>query len=64
MAHCFLGAIVSLTLGNSPLELHSTDSANFECSQTPSLVSHSKFAENYESQTENPSVVDLCKARI
>ena len=57
MAHCFLGAIVSLTLGNSPLELHSTDSANFECSQTPSLVSHSKFAENYESQTENPSVV-------
>ncbi len=44
--------------GNSPLELHSADSANFECSQTPSLVSHSKFAENYESQTENPSVVD------
>ncbi len=43
---------------NSPLELHSADSANFECSQTPSLVSHSKFAENYESQTENPSVVD------
>ena len=44
--------------GNSPLELHSADSANFECSQTPSLVSHSKFAENYESQTENSSVVD------
>ncbi len=43
---------------NSPLELHSADSVNFECSQTSSLVSHSKFAENYESQTENPSVVD------
>ena len=48
----------SLGVGNSPLELHSADSANFECSQTPSLVSHSKFAENYKSQTENPSVVD------
>ena len=50
-------------MGNSPLELHSVDSANFECSQTPSLVSSlktkfpRKFAENYESQTENPSVV-------
>ncbi len=43
---------------NSSLELHSADLANFECSQTPSLVSHSKFAKNYESQTENPSVVD------
>lgn len=32
--------------------------ANFGVSQTPSLVSHSKFAENYESYTENPSVVD------
>ncbi len=52
----------SLDSRNSPLELHSADSANFECSQTSSLVSHSKFAENYESQTENPSVVDsaLC----
>ena len=44
--------------GNSPLELHSADSANFERSQTPSLVSRPKFAENYESQIENPSVVD------
>ncbi len=51
-------------VGNSSLELHSADSANFECSQTPSLVSSlktkfpRKFAESYESQTENPSVVD------
>ena len=46
-----------LWVGNSPLELHSADSANFECSQTSSLVSHPKFAESHESQTENPSVV-------
>ncbi len=45
------------SVSNSSLELHSADLANFECSQTPSLVSHSKFAKNYESQTENPSVV-------
>ena len=43
---------------NSPLELHSADSANFGHSQTPSLASRPKFAENYESQAENPSVVD------
>ena len=54
--------IFSLESGNSPLELHSADSANFKCSQTPSLVSHSKFAENYESQTENPSVVDSARS--
>ena len=44
-------------LGNSPLELHSADLANFGHSQTISLVSRPKFAKNYESQTENPSVV-------
>ncbi len=45
--------------GNLSLELHSARlRANFGRSQTPSLVSHSKFAESYESQTENPSVVD------
>ena len=43
--------------GNSPLELHSADLANFGRSQTISLVSRPKFAKNYESQTENPSVV-------
>ena len=43
--------------GNSSLELHSADSANFECSQTPSLVSAPKIPKNYESQIENPSVV-------
>ncbi len=30
----------------------------FRISQTPSLVSRPKFAENYESQIKNPSVVD------
>ncbi len=52
----------SLDSRNSPLELHSADFANFGVSQTPSLVSTPKFAKNYESQTENPSVVDstLC----
>ena len=49
---------LSLDSGNSPLDKHSADSANFGVSQTPSLVSTPKFAENYESQTENPSVVD------
>ena len=43
--------------GNLSLDKHSADLANFECSQTPSLVSHSKFAKNYESRPENPSVV-------
>ena len=43
--------------GNSSLELHSADLANFGRSQTLSLASHPKFAKNHESQTENPSVV-------
>ncbi len=50
-------SVILAKVGNSPLELHSVDSANFGVSQTPSLVSTPKFAENYESQTENPSVV-------
>ena len=49
---------LTLWICNSPLELHSADSANFGHSQTISLVSRPKFAENYESQIENPSVVD------
>ena len=44
--------------GNSPLELHSADFGIFGASQTPSLVSAPKIPKNYESQTENPSVVD------
>ena len=44
-------------MGNSPLELHSADLTNFGRSQTISLVSRPKFAKNYESQTENSSVV-------
>ncbi len=47
----------SLDSHNSPLELHFADSANFGHSQTSSLASRPKFAENYESQTENSSVV-------
>ncbi len=47
----------SISVGNSPLELHSADSANFGRSQTISLVSRPKFAESYESHTENLSVV-------
>ena len=46
------------TLGNSPLELHSVRLLGFGASQTPSLVSAPKIPKNYESQTENPSVVD------
>ena len=46
------------TLGNSPLELHSLRHLGFGASQTPSLVSAPKIPKNYESQTENPSVVD------
>ncbi len=57
-----LWAFSTLGWGNSPLELHSVDSANFGVSQTPSLVSTPKFAENYESQTENPSVVDSVRS--
>ena len=49
---------LSLGEGNSPLELHSADFGIFEASQTPSLVSAPKIPKNYESQTENPSVVD------
>ena len=48
----------SLGEGNSPLELHSADFGIFGASQTPSLVSAPKIPKNYESQTENPSVVD------
>ncbi len=48
----------AVIVSNSPLELHSADLANFGRSQTISLVSRPKFAKNYESQTENPSVVD------
>ena len=48
----------SLDLFNSFSGNHSADSANFGCSQTSSLVSHPKFAENYESTTAIPSVAD------
>ena len=36
----------SLGIANSSLGNHCVDLANFECSQTPSLASHSKFAKN------------------
>lgn len=47
----------SRNFGNLSLDKHSADFANFGVSQTPSLVSTPKFAKNYESHTENPSVV-------
>ena len=50
--------IPSNPLGNSSLELHSADFGIFGASQTPSLVSAPKIPKNYESQTENSSVVD------
>ncbi len=53
--HFFMRTEISC---NSSLELHSVDSANLGRSQTISLVSRPKFAENHESQTENPSVLD------
>ena len=43
--------------GNSSLDLHSADLADFGRSQTISLASHPKFAKSHKSQTENPSVV-------
>ena len=52
-------------IGNLSLELHSVRLLGFGASQTPSLVSAPKISpsglrskKNYESQTENPSVVD------
>ncbi len=45
-------------VGNSSLDKHSARlRANFGHSQTSSLALRPKFAENYESHTENPSVV-------
>ena len=62
-----IGRLVAQSMrnfGNSPLDLHSADLANFGRSQTPSLVSRPKFAKNHESQTENPSVVDSAKQNL
>lgn len=59
MAFSLIRAIIAkIKFGNSPLDKHSADSANFGHSQTPSLASRPKFAENNESHTENASVVD------
>ena len=42
---------------NSLLGAPFADLANFECSQTSSLVSHSKFAKNHKTPTAISSVV-------
>ena len=42
---------------NSSLGYHCVDLANFECSQTLSLVSHSKFAKNPTSATANTRIL-------
>ena len=55
----FLDSRVSV--GNLSLGIHSADLANFERSQTSSLVSRSKFAKNYESNTANTSIVNSAK---
>ena len=47
-----------MTLGNSPLGLHSADLVNFGRCADFSLALRPKFTKNHESQTENPSVVD------
>ncbi len=47
------------SLGNSSLGASCVDLANFECSQTPSLVSHSKFAKNTTTSTANTRICDL-----
>ena len=44
-------------VGNSSLDKHSVDLGFFGVSQTQSLVSTPKNPKNYESHTENPSVV-------
>ena len=44
-------------VGNSSLDKHSADLGFFGVSQTQSLVSTTKNPKNYESHTENPSVV-------
>ena len=44
-------------VGNSSLDKHSADLGFFGVSQTQSLVSTPKIPKNYESHTENPSVV-------
>ncbi len=54
--------IFSLDSGNSSLDKHSADLADFGHSQTPSLASRPKSAKNYESHTENPSVVDSARS--
>lgn len=50
-------AVESCGFGNLSLGIHSADFGIFGVSQTPSLVSAPKTPKNYESQTENPSVV-------
>ena len=50
-------SVVQKLVGNSSLDKHSADLGFFWVSQTPSLVSTQKNPKNYESHTENPSVV-------
>ncbi len=49
----------SILVGNSSLGASCEDLANFECSQTTSLVSHSKFAKNSTTSTANTRIYDL-----
>ena len=51
-----MGRIGYLCGGNSSLGASCGDLANFECSQTTSLVSHSKFAKNSTTSTANTRI--------
>ena len=50
--------VINSSARNSSLGAPCGDLANFECSQTPSLVSHSKFAKNSTTSTTNTRIVD------
>lgn len=51
-------------VGNSSLGSHCVDLQNFECSQTSSLVSHSKFCKNSTSTTANTRIVLSADSKI
>ena len=53
--------VINSNVCNSSLGAPCGDLANFECSQTPSLVSHSKFAKNSTTSTANTRIVDSNK---
>ncbi len=59
VGHPLLDEIRQFREINSSLGASCGDLANFECSQTTSLVSHSKFAKNTTTSTANTRICDL-----